>query len=384
VASSTSGQTLFRQAWARHNPSNTTFIQLELAMMMPDVTVPTKSMFTFVVLPINSKPQVSADAAPAGTQLRRSSGGSADSSKTQGALMQLAASLASQPYPDRVIKYSESTLTRLLQDQLGGNCMTCFIMCFSPFSDPSVTSSLFQLADSLSKVKNFPVINDSLAQQLLIQYRATVLGLRRQLDPSFVGLHSSMDYEQLKNVQAENVMLRDASEDLQERLSSLQDKYSALAMSKADLSTQLLMTEEEKLRVSKAVLDIQIENNRIKEENEAAMFEMSNKVLQMEFALADAKEENRRLTTEAAAAKEKLEDVEKTRKVMEDEFARLKSTNVDLIAAHQKMMERNDNLNVQLMKVLNSYLSALEHSESAARERDYIRDIIGHLADRPA
>ena len=45
------------------------------------------------------------------------------------------------------------------------------------------------------------------------------------------------------------VMLRDASERMQAKLDELQGRYAGLALSKTDLSTQLLMTEEEKLRV---------------------------------------------------------------------------------------------------------------------------------------
>jgi len=37
------------------------------------------------------------------------------------------------------------------------------------------------------------------------QYRTQILGLRHQLDPANAGLHSSLDKQHLKNVQAENV-----------------------------------------------------------------------------------------------------------------------------------------------------------------------------------
>ena len=42
-------------------------------------------------------------------------------------------------------------------------------------------------------------------QQLLTQYRAQILGLRRQLQPANVGLKESLDREQRVNVEAENV-----------------------------------------------------------------------------------------------------------------------------------------------------------------------------------
>jgi len=44
-------------------------------------------------------------------------------------------------------------------------------------------------------------------------------------------------------------MLRDANERMQSKLDELEGRYTGLALSKTDLSAQLLMTEEEKLRV---------------------------------------------------------------------------------------------------------------------------------------
>ncbi len=45
------------------------------------------------------------------------------------------------------------------------------------------------------------------------------------------------------------IQLRDKNESLLHRVESLQGQYGNLASTKTDLSTQLLMTEEEKLKV---------------------------------------------------------------------------------------------------------------------------------------
>jgi len=46
------------------------------------------------------------------------------------------------------------------------------------------------------------------------------------------------------------VKLRDANGSLEASLKELKERYASLALSKTDLSAQLLMTEEEKLKVS--------------------------------------------------------------------------------------------------------------------------------------
>jgi len=81
---------------------------------------------------------------------------------------------------------------------------------------------------------------------------------------------------------------------------------------------------------------MQIEMNRLREEMEASMFEMTNRILQMEISLAETEEEKKRLIRVAASAKEKIEVAERSQKEMADELARLKANNISLASAHQK------------------------------------------------
>ena len=55
-------------------------------------------------------------------------------------------------------------MTKLLQEILGGNCLTRLLMCFSPFEDPQTVTAMFELAYFFSQVKNFPIINEVLSQ----------------------------------------------------------------------------------------------------------------------------------------------------------------------------------------------------------------------------
>ena len=63
---------------------------------------------------------------------------------------------------------SDSKLTSVLEDILGGNCKTRVICCLKPAGAPEATiSAVINGCGLLSKVKNFPVINDCLA---LVRY----------------------------------------------------------------------------------------------------------------------------------------------------------------------------------------------------------------------
>lgn len=60
--------------------------------------------------------------------------------------------------------FSDSKLTQLLREELGGNCKTRALLNIKPQSDPNTFNAIVQFTTKLSQVKNFPVINDSYAQ----------------------------------------------------------------------------------------------------------------------------------------------------------------------------------------------------------------------------
>ena len=47
-----------------------------------------------------------------------------------------------------------------------------------------------------------------------------------------------------------------------------------------------------------------------------------------------------------------------------------------------EQVERNDELSMELLKAVNSQLATLEHSDTATRERDRIKDVVNRLADQ--
>ena len=63
-----------------------------------------------------------------------------------------------------IFVYSDSKLTLLLKNELGGNCKTRAILCLKPVFDQDVLSAILNFSTRLSHVKNFPIVNDSLAQ----------------------------------------------------------------------------------------------------------------------------------------------------------------------------------------------------------------------------
>ncbi|XP_064009298.1 coiled-coil domain-containing protein 78 isoform X3 [Pogoniulus pusillus] len=75
--------------------------------------------------------------------------------------------------------------------------------------------------------------------------------------------------------------LQDRNEELQQ-VRDLQERTGKLAGSKSNLSARVILGEEEKLKMSKDLLDLQIETNKMKEQYETENFELKNKVMKNE------------------------------------------------------------------------------------------------------
>ncbi|KAL3867861.1 hypothetical protein ACJMK2_040707 [Sinanodonta woodiana] len=311
---------------------------------------PTRTCFTIVELPGLEK--LSDDP----NHLRQKEGPAL--SKALIALNQVVTSLSSNPFPDRVISYGDSKLTQLLRDELGGNCKTRGILCLKPQIDPAVLTSVLQFSTRVTQVKNFPVVNDSYAQHLLTQYRAQIIDLRQQsgIGPAPMARVTNVGdiKETIRQLETENLRLRDDNERLRSRMESMQSKFGNIANTKTDLSQQLLLTEEEKLKISQSLVEMQIENNKIREEAEATKFELTNKILILENELMEAQAEKDKNSRTARNAKDRLAEMEKDRKDLADEYVVLKTNYLAMVREHEKETKRNEDLSVELLNLVNA------------------------------
>ncbi|XP_062568763.1 coiled-coil domain-containing protein 78-like [Saccostrea cucullata] len=354
------GHSQFRQGMARRTEAATDFgpasqhaatiIHIDLEMLVGDNPKPNHSRFTVVELPGLEK--LSEDAA----QLRQREGPTL--SKALNGLNSLVISLASNPYADRVISYSDSKLTQLLREELGGNCKTRALLNIKPQADPSTFNAVLQFTIRLSQVKNYPIINDSYAQELITQYRARIIDLKQQagVGPAPMAQISNLNdvKETIRQLEVENLRLKDDNERLKTRLDGMQNKFGSMAHTKTDLSQQLLMTEEEKLKVSQSLVEMQIENNKIREDAEATKFELTNKILMLENNLLEADNERDKHQKAARNARERLIEMEKDRKDLADEYVVLKTNYLALVREHEKETKRNDELSIELLNLVNA------------------------------
>ncbi|MEE6526800.1 hypothetical protein FKM82_027669, partial [Ascaphus truei] len=88
--------------------------------------------------------------------------------------------------------------------------------------------------------------------------------------------------------------------------------------------------------ISKELIELQIETNKIREHYEAETFELKNTILTLENRLMSLELHREKLGGEHEAAKERLRSVETNRKELADEYIVLKSNYLALSKEHER------------------------------------------------
>ena len=80
----------------------------------------------------------------------------------------------------------------------------------------------------------------------------------------------------------------DEKQKIAQKLSEIREKYNDLVKSKADLQNELIKSEEEKLEISKALVELQIENTRLLEVLQNEKYDANNRLLNAENDIINA------------------------------------------------------------------------------------------------
>nr|XP_038043076.1 coiled-coil domain-containing protein 78 isoform X3 [Anas platyrhynchos] len=131
--------------------------------------------------------------------------------------------------------------------------------------------------------------------------------------------------EQVQHLANKNVQLQDRNERLYMGPGDLQERMGTLAGSKPDLSARMVFSEEEKLKISKELIDLQIETNKMKEQYETENFELKNMILSLENRVLELELRSEKVTGERDALRDRLRTLETSRKELADEYIILKS-----------------------------------------------------------
>lgn len=98
-------------------------------------------------------------------------------------------------------------------------------------------------------------------------------------------------------------------------------RFNALVSEKAAVSTDLMISEEERLNVSKNLIDLQIENNHVREAAERAEYDQANMIMTLEDELLEIRKQLDETAQAHEAARVEANLAETERRELADECA---------------------------------------------------------------
>ncbi|XP_053197073.1 coiled-coil domain-containing protein 78 [Scomber japonicus] len=161
---------------------------------------------------------------------------------------------------------------------------------------------------------------------------------------------SSVDLqEQLHALTGQNSQLRDKNEQLFTKVGYLESRLGHLASSNTDLSCRLVQSEEERLKISKELVEEKIQTNKMREQFEEEMFELKIRILNLNGVITELEMQRDKLLRELQSAEARLKVGEKSGQDLTEEYTTLKKNYLALVKAHDKELAQSEELSAELL-----------------------------------
>jgi len=136
-------------------------------------------------------------------------------------------------------------------------------------------------------------------------------------------------------------------------MAEMKSKFNDMVKSKADLQGELIKSEEQKLKVSKAMIELQIENTKMNEQIQNQTFDVNTKLMRAEDDLLEVNIKEERASKAIAELQDRLAEARNDRKDMEIEFIALKKNYYNVKNDFDQEKLKNENLGVELINLVN-------------------------------
>ncbi|XP_074476483.1 coiled-coil domain-containing protein 78 isoform X1 [Sebastes fasciatus] len=197
--------------------------------------------------------------------------------------------------------------------------------------------------------------------------------------------------EQLQALTGENLQLRDKNERIFTKVGYLESRLGHLASSNTDLSCRLVKSEEDKLKISKELVEEKIQTNKLREQFEEERFELKNKILNQAGGITELEMERDNLFRELRSAEALLKVGEKSGRDLTEEYATLRKSYVTLANARDEELAQTEELSAELLalaKAQDALRSELEEQQQSVKsttqglhgELDRVRALISRMS----
>ncbi|GAA6227978.1 coiled-coil domain-containing protein 78 isoform X1 [Lates japonicus] len=197
--------------------------------------------------------------------------------------------------------------------------------------------------------------------------------------------------DRLQALTEENLQLHDKNERLFAKVGYLESRLGHLASSNTDLSCRLVQSEEEKLKISKELVEEKIQTNKMREQFEEEKFELKNKILNQGSVITELEMERDKLSRELQSTEAHLKVGEKSGRDLTEEYAALKKNYLVLAKARDKELAQSEELSTELLALAqaqDALRRQLEEQQQSVKtttqglhgELDRVQALINHMS----
>eukprot|EP01052_Picozoa_sp_SAG31_P014128 SAG31_NODE_868_length_11355_cov_4.658582_2_plen_785_part_00 len=280
--------------------------------------------------------------------------------------------------------YQSSKLTRILEDVLGGNCFTTFIATLnSSLVYREVCGATVSHMKKLKRIVNHPVEVTGSLSALLRRLRLKIKRLAEQAahSDSGAGVGSSggkgatveelnqrlMSIHNLEGrvIQASmnTVMKEEELDKLSAQFKALRVKYTELAAAKANLQQELITSEEDRLKIAQALIDLQVEKTQSSELVEKEKFELQSQVIAAQNEVVELEMRQKNEAGKIAELDKQVQALLEEKAELATEFLVFKNNLVNSRKETELQKRKNEELSIELLNLVNA-------REALAQEKD--------------
>eukprot|EP01028_Stygiella_incarcerata_P014359 TRINITY_DN9418_c1_g1_i1.p1 TRINITY_DN9418_c1_g1~~TRINITY_DN9418_c1_g1_i1.p1 ORF type:complete len:1144 (+),score=435.45 TRINITY_DN9418_c1_g1_i1:202-3633(+) len=320
--------------------------------------------------------------------------------------------------------FHHAKLTHLLSDALGGNCHTSVIAVLPSFAPtPKARKSceiVLHLAHQMQSIVCFPLRMEGNVPNLLRRYFTEIKALRSvsqawkasssgggggsAATSGSAGVDSGKQKQSLSSSSAiegqkketatpredagtafsrihdlegkivrlnlEKVKLQEEKDRVLEKLVGLKNAYEKLVESKSRVSEDLLKSEEEKLVLSKAIVDFKIRNAHMTQEMDSEKFEVVNKLLVIESLNSELEEKVRAKDEEMEKLRLELKECHEELDALKVEFVALKTNFINVSQDLEAERKKGEEVGLELIGLASERKKWVEEREKMMQGRD--------------
>ncbi|KAH9070155.1 hypothetical protein Ae201684P_002525 [Aphanomyces euteiches] len=243
--------------------------------------------------------------------------------------------------------YDESILTQCLRNALGGDAMTGALLFVAP-NDFEGSRGTLQAASLIQKHRRFH-LERSYFRSELARIRNNTPG-----EAAMAMIEKTHELEgKVLQEHMEKFKLREQIETSLKQVAEYRVKCQELVDSEANLRKQILDGEREKLRLSKAIVDLQLQHTALLESVEKDKFDLTTKLLNAENDILELQMKEEQHESLLKSAQDSAAQCALEKKELAVEFVALKANYVALNTSFQKESAKSQQLSLELLSLVN-------------------------------